>query len=623
MPHPTLSLAAGGLVVLLSAATPAAAQGWFSDRSNNAITNADTIAARFRERVQAELHNLGQRAEPPPSPSPAELRALREADLWWLRQLAQPSGGPGTPIRVSLAFLYDSALINSAQLRVFGDLPAIRETLEREVAGRYVPRAFVEGRAGTANDPTPSVITSRGSSRLVQREQALELGLRQRILTGGEVTAGQRFLNLNTNSLNYVPGQQSVSRTFVTIVQPILRDSGVAYTRSLHEVARLDARVAQSEFRRQAEGHLLDVARAYWSLHLARASLLQKERIATTIRALVRQIEGRQALDADPVLVSRANAALALREADLLRARAAIRNAEARLRGLVNDPRFEAQGISELLPTDPPLTAHEPLSLATVLERAIAFRPEVQQIFLQHRAAVLREGQAQVEGLPRLDIIAEGNYGGRSLDTWQWGSAYADANRNTDRLGGLIGMRFEVPLVQDDLRARLDRRRLETRQIESQSRATIATLVAEAEIALNEYNVAHREMAARAVALRGAARDVATETERWNQGVAGNRGEAAANALERLLGAQERLVDAEERLALAQVSFTLAFLALQRVQGTFTSYQSLDIERIDDAARGPSFALRRTASPPPAAATGRGTAPPASSPPAVPERQPR
>ena len=35
MPHRTPSLAAGSLILLLSAITPAAAQGWFSDRSNN------------------------------------------------------------------------------------------------------------------------------------------------------------------------------------------------------------------------------------------------------------------------------------------------------------------------------------------------------------------------------------------------------------------------------------------------------------------------------------------------------------------------------------------------------------------------------------------------------------
>jgi hypothetical protein len=211
---------------------------------------------------------------------------------------------------------------------------------------------------------------------------------------------------------------------------------------------------------------------------------------------------------------------------------------------------------------------------------------------------VLREGQAQIEGLPRLDLVLEGNYGGRGLDTWQWGEAWRDTGRNTDRLGGVIGLRIEVPLGGDELRARLERRRLETRQIESQGRATLATIIAEAEVTLNEYNVAYREMAARAGAMRAAARDLSIETERWQQGVAGGRGESAANALERLLSAQERLTDAEERLTTTEATFTLAFLALQRVQGTFTSLQNLEMQRIEDAARGPSFVFRRDATGP-------------------------
>lgn len=523
---------------------------------------------------------------------------MRTADRWWLQRMQSGTGEGGTPLRLSLAFLYDSALINSAQIRVFGDLPAIRETIEREVAGRYTPRAYGEGRYEEMNDPTRNRANTRGSERLLQREQALEFGVRQRIVTGGEITVGQRFLNIATNSTDYAPNSQSRARTFITVVQPLLRDSGVVYTRSLHEVARLDARVAQAEFRRQAESHLLDIARAYWGLHLARAVHIQRTRAAANIRGLVTQIEGRSELDADPLLLSRARSALALREADLLRSLAAIRNAEARIRGLVNDPRFDAAGAGELLPTDASLSTYEPIPLQTVLERAVALRPEVQQLFLQHRAAVLREGQAQIEGLPRLDLVLEGNYGGRGLDTWQWGEAWRDTGRNTDRLGGVIGLRIEVPLGGDELRARLERRRLETRQIESQGRATLATIIAEAEVTLNEYNVAYREMAARAGAMRAAGRDLSIETERWQQGVAGGRGEGAANALERLLAAQERLTDAEERLSTSEATFTLAFLALQRVQGTFTSLQNLEMQRIEDAARGPSFVFRRDATSP-------------------------
>ncbi len=575
--------------------SPAVAQGWLTDRSQNAIVNVDQIATRYREQISAEIARINRRPAPSAMPTPAELQAVRNTNRWWVPQVAAAqSDEPGSPTRLGLAFLYDSAIVNSAQIRVFGDLPAIRETLEQEVRGRYTPRAYGEGRYEDINDPTRNVANTRGSDRLLQRERAMEFGVRQRTSTGGEVTVGQRFWSVSTNSTDYLPSNQSRARTFISVVQPLLRDSGVAYTRSLHEVARLDARVADAEFRRQSESHLFDVARAYWSLYLARAVHLQRQRASSQIRTLVGQIQGRSELDADPLLLSRAQSAYALREADLLRTQAAIRNAEARIRGLVNEPRLDRADIGALLPVDATLAVYEPIPLQTVVERAAALRPEVQQLFLQHRAAVLREGQAQIEALPRLDLVLEGNYGGRATGTGQWGDALNDTGRNTDRLGGVIGLRIEVPLGGDDLRARLDRRRLETRQVESQGRATLATIIAEAEVTLNEYNVAYREMAARAGAMRAASRDLGMETERWQQGVSGAQGEGAANALERLLSAHERLTEAEERLTTAEVTFTIAFLALQRVQGTFTAMQNLEMQRIDDAARGPSFVLRRT-----------------------------
>lgn len=627
------ALLAGLAALALALPASPRAQGWINDRTDNAILNVDRIATRFRAQVQDEIDRIGRRPSPLPALSAEERRAAREADRWWAPQIARMASEGGRPVQVSLAFLYDSALINAAQLRVFGDVPAIRDTLELEVAGRFVPRAYAEGRISNGNDPTPNLATTSGAQRLIGRERGVEVGVRQRLSTGAEITAGQRFLNFSTNSTNFSPPGQSLSRTFVTIVQPLLRDSGTAYTRSLHEVARLDARIGQSEFRRQAEAHLLEIARAYWTVYLARAVVLQKERGVAGVRAVAAQVAGRTELDADLLLASRAQAALALREADVLRSRATVRNAEARLRGLVNDPRFEQQGVRDLLPADRPLAVYEPIELRTALERAVALRPEVQQVFLQHRAAVLREGQAQIEALPRLDVIVEGNLGGRATDTGLWGTAYSDAWRYSNTPGALFGLRLEVPLGTDELQARLGRRRLETRQIENQGRATIATIVAEAEIVLNEYHVAWRELGARALAMRLAARDLGIETERWAQGVAGREGEQAANALERLLNAQERLVDAEERLVTAEVSFTLAFLALQRVQGTFTSVQQLEVRRLDDAARGPTYVLRRAAAatPPqpdpaaPAAATPRRPTPPRQGrpPPAAAEPGPR
>jgi outer membrane protein TolC len=591
------------MLVALLAPAPVVAQGWFTDRTNNAISNVDAITARYRTELRNELDRAGVRPQPLPGPSNAEVSAVRGLRPWWQIEQVKPLDGQGRAVPVSLAFMYDSAILYSAQMRVFGDLPAIRDTAEAEVAGRFTPRAFAEGRMESVNDPTRSRVNTLGSERLLRRGTAAEAGLRQRIITGGEASIGQRFTNFTTNSTDYLPSAQTVAQSFITLVQPLLRDSGTAYVRSIHEVARVDARVAQSEFRRQAENHLLEVARAYWTLQLARAGYLQRQRLVAAVRPMVGQMEGRRGIDADALLLSRARTALISREADLLRTQAGIRNAEARLRGLVNDPRFGSQGISELMPSDPPLDRYEPITLPTVLERAIAFRPEVQQLYLQHRAAVLREGQAQIEALPRFDMVLEGNLGGRGLNQWQYGEAFTNYN-NLQRPGGLLGLRLEVPLQSDDLAARRDRRRLETRQVESQGRATLATIVAESEVTLNEYNVAFREVAMRAQAMRAAQAELNIQSERWRQGV-GTTGVTAAATLELLLGAQDRLAEAEEALATAQVSYTLAFLVLSRVQGTFSSLEQLDVRRIDDAARGPSYVIRRES-----AAGGRPAQPP-------------
>ncbi|TCR65734.1 TolC family protein [Bosea sp. BK604] len=594
-------LAMLGLLGGLSfAPTQATAQDWLADRFDNAIVNADSLSARYKNDVQAQLRRMRMRATKLPPPTQAEVEAMRDPDTWWTKKVPVALGGAGKSLKMSLPYAYDSAMLNSAQMRVFGNLPAIRETYEKEVEGRYALRLYADARAEDINDPTRSLAVTDGNSRLLSRDRSVEVGFRKRLITGAEVAIGQRFASIATNSNDFIPGEQSRLRTFVTVVQPLLRDSGVEYTRSLHEVARLDALMGKSEFRRQVENHLMEVARAYWALYLARATYYQRAQSTTGASKIVDQLSGRASLDADVLLLSRARSAQSQREAEQLRSRASVSNAEVRLRALLNDPRLD-QSIGEVVPVGTPLTRYEPLGLQTIVQRAVAFRPEVQQAFLQQKAAVLREGQAQIESLPRFDAVLEGNIGGRGLGTGQFPEAWTDTRDNANRPGFVAGLRLEIPLQQDDSKARLSRRKLETRQAEDQGIATVSTIAAEAELALNEYEVAWREVGARALALRAARNDQRLELERWDQGIGGQLGENAVNGLERLLSSQDRVADAEERLALAQTTFTVAFLALQRVQGTFLSVRRIGIQRLDDAARGPTFVARRDeiAAPPP------------------------
>ncbi len=587
--RPRLTLRAALLATVLLLPGTAGAQNWGTDRFVNSITQVDAIDARFRAQIRDEVARLHRRTNEAAEPSGGERQAVRAFRPWWMAPVERSLESGSRALPATLAFMYDSALVNSQQMRVFGDLPAIRETTAREVAGRYVPRAYAEGRYSDVNDPTQNIAQTGGMQRLLQRERTIEFGLRQRLPTGGDIAIGQRFTALSTNSTFFNPQNQAISRSFITIVQPILREGGIAYNRSLHEVARIDGRAALAEFRRQSEGHLTEIARAYWTVWLARAQYLQRQRLVEQTRPLVRRVEGRVGLDADTGFSARARAALTVREADLVRARSAVRNAEARLRGLVNDPRFETERVSEFIPLDRPATDYAPSTLEGLIGNAVAFRPEVEQVFLSHRAAVLREGQAQVESLPRFDVVLEANMGGRGITSQgDFGAAFEDARRFSNRPGGVVGFRVEVPLGTDDARARLDRRRLETRQVESQGRSTLATIVTEVEVTLNEYRVAFRELAARATALAAADTDVRMQTARLAGGAGGG-----IDALDRLLLAQDRLAAAEEAAAQAQATFTVAFTQLARVSGTFTASERMDVQRIADANRGPVYVIRR------------------------------
>ncbi len=594
-------IAAGLSACLLSLPVIAQAQMVGADPLGTGLARTVTGSARFRALLDAELQKISRRNSVVPGPSATELSRVNSFRPWWRTETRKTmEGEPGRTLPASLAFFYDSGILNSRQIRVFADVPAIRDQGVAEVDGRYTTRAYAEGRIANTNDPTTSVAQTRGSERLIQRQRTFEVGLRQTALPGTEITVGQRFISLNTNSIDYLPGNQTTSRTFISIVQPLLRRGGMEYGRSLHEVARLDALAANAEFRRQVDNQLMEIARSYWTLSLARVIYAQKTRLVAQTRDLAGTINGRQGLDTDEAQIGRAQAALALREADLIRARTAIRNAELKLRALVNDPRFDKENVGEIIPVDPPLDQYDPTNLAPLMQTVVNDRPEMQQIFALQQSAMVREGVARNENLPQLDLVMEGNVGGRSFGLSRYGSSFDNSFDGVARPGGVFGLRVEVPLGPNDASARLQQRQLETRQTENQGLATLSTIVLEVEVALNEYRVAFRDRSARITAVQAAQTDVRITSERWRQNLSGPEG-GGAILLDRLLDAQDRLQYAEERLAEAESTTTVAFVNLQRASGGLMKVERIGVAHVQDAAGGPAYVLRREngAAPPP------------------------
>ena len=397
---------------------------------------------------------------------------------WWSRGVHGADLLPGQRGRtVSLPETIHSTIRHSNQIKSFGDLPAIRGTAIAEAKGRFVPEFFAEASNSRENVRATSPAISAGADRAVTDEDEIEFGVRSRLLTGGEISISQRFTTTETNRVSYLPGEQTESRTSISLVQPILRGAGTSHNDSPRRIANMDTQIAIEEFRRQAEAHLMEVERAYWNLYVARSVYIQTSHLAGHGAKIAKQISGRSGIDADTVLVTRARSLAEQWQADRVRAKAALDNAEFRLAALVGDKRFGPSNI-EIVPSSAPNGALRILKTKDTVEDIFKNRPELQQAILQYQAALLREGMAANDSLPELDLVlelsADGGADGRSLS-----EAFSDKSNGS---GHLVGLKFSVPLGYDERDARYKRRRLETVQQERQVLSVLQPILLEVDV---------------------------------------------------------------------------------------------------------------------------------------------
>lgn len=511
-------------------------------------------------------------------------------------------GGPSLSLaassrRVNLEDLYVRALRYSSQIRVFSDLPLIRETGIQEAKGAFDTNTFLKGQFERTNEPVGSILQTGDASRFRQDEWSLEAGLRKKTITGAEIGLTQRLSRTDNNSIYFVPNPQAKAQLELTIVQPLLKGAGTAYNRSIIEIARLDSEVAMNEFIRQAESHLLEITRTYWALQAARENLASKQRLVGETEKTTDELKARETIDAQRKQVFRAESALASRRADLIRASAAVKNAQDRLKTLINDPEYLSEPNLELIPVDP-LSAHEQsVNTQNAAKVALEYRPEIRQAFMQLRAATIRERVSKNELMPELNLVLSGAVNG--LDGAAFGEAFGNQYTTGSPSWG-AGVVFSFPLENNIARAQHTRRQIETRQQMDQVRTTIDSVMLEVKISAREVSTSWKELQAKQAAARAFREDILTLQARRAVEVSGTavRSDESLRTsayLDGILDAQDRLAFAEEEATLAGANYQVAVVNLQRAKGRLLSYHDVDVVRSEDERGLPVLHLEKGA----------------------------
>lgn len=553
------------------------------------ITPAPTAAER---QILAEYRQQG-------TPNGSALRTFAketEAKMpedfapWWIRGQRNTIGETGHAQRLTIDELYARALRHSSQIRVFSDLPLIRETGIEEARGAFDTNAYLQGKFDRTNDPVGSTLTTGGSSRFKQDDWSFEAGVKKKMITGAEISVSQTLSRTDNNSIYFVPNPQANAKLAVSVVQPLLKGAGVGYNRAIIQIARLDSDIAMQEFIRQSESHLLEITRTYWALYAARVTYLQKARLVADTAWITEELRARQKIDAGRSQLFRAESALASRRSDLVRTEAAIRNAQDRLKALTSDPSLLDNPDAELIPNDRLVLNRTAFDGEASAHAALESRPEINQAFLQLRAATLREQMSRNEVMPELNVVLQGSLGG--LDDGNYGSAYG-REYSTGSPGWGAGIVLSFPLENQIARARLERRKLELRQQLDQVRTTIDTVLLEVKISAREVGTAYRETQAKYAAVKAFTEDLETlEARRSLEAVGEDR---QAVYLDTVLDSQDRRAIAEEEFIRAGANYQVAIVNLERAKGRLLSYSDVSMVRSPSEKKLPRLHLEKGA----------------------------
>ena len=531
--------------------------------SQSPCSIASIEAYHQRIQVESDSDSLAESLVEPIAEIPSDFQP------WWTHVLQNRLRAQTTPTTVDLDSLLVRTLEHSSQIKVFSDLPAIRRTSIIEANAAFDWTSFLNTRWDDLSDPVGNILTTGGSPRYRNNQWSGSAGLYRKNTVGGRFEIAQELGFQNTNSTFFQPNDQGTSRLRLSYVQPLMRGRGTVYNTSLVVLAKIDTGVAEDEFSRQLQSHLLEVTRAYWSLYLERVSLVQKQQLFLKAEELYRDLQGRSSVDVVGSQLIRVEAALTQRKADLVRAEMAIRNAQDRIQALVNDPTLALTPSLELIPTNIPVRHSEPFSIDEVLTTALQQRPEINQSLKQIRAASVRLNMSRNELLPQLDLIAETYVAGLRGNS-NIGNAWTDQFSKGEPSYS-IGLQYELPICNRAANARLKRRQLEIRQLQNQFRTTVETLLMEAKVAAREVRTAEREFTAKYQSMQAAAQLTEHIQARWAHLPGQER--SYGLYLEDLLNAQVAQNQAEYEFAKAETIYNLALMNLKRATGTLLQHE--------------------------------------------------
>jgi outer membrane protein TolC len=187
--------------------------------------------------------------------------------------------------------------------------------------------------------------------------------------------------------------------------QPLLRDGGRLVNEGQVVLAQLQAEASNAAYQTEINDVLQRVVQAYWELYRSRADYCIRKALVSDTQELLKELDRRRRIDAQPALIAQVESQLKGQLADLGAALVKIQRAQYELVRQVGDRNLDAP--LELIPQEIPLAEPIQLDLNAVFSTAIQNRGELRSSLKKIQSSQVSKNIAQNQLLPKLAMILE------------------------------------------------------------------------------------------------------------------------------------------------------------------------------------------------------------------------
>lgn len=526
--------------------------------------------------------------------------------------LAQEEERPTAVLELSLQETIELALRHNLQVRIASLNPDSSQEAIRFQRGFFNPIFTFDVPQTYSRSTQPQSSALSGADVLTQ--EFVRGGVTVGANTGWGLNwsvAGAVQRSVTNNEFSTFNPRYDTNLT-LQVRQPLLRNRGRIPNQQQLLVARNDYAVSAEQFRQQLQQQLFQVIQAYWnlvfqyrSLDISRRSLELAQEQLDRNNTMVR-IGALAAVDVIQTEQQVAGAEVALIQSEI-----ALRNQEDTLKQLLNLDAVVPEGWDvEIVPTEEPAAAAEPIDVDAAVAEALTKNPQLLQdrINVASRQIDLKAagnqllpqvdfiGNVTVNGLGGDQIFRSGLFGGGITEIQEGGLTDSFQQLlSGDFRNWTLGVQVSFPVGNDQAKAQYAQASIRERQ------ASLQVMDRELLIRLLVRNAARnveggaRQSEAAAQALELAERQYTAELRRFQQGF---------SSTFQVLNFQRLLTITQQSELGAQINLNIALANFHLSKGTLLEWVGVSV---DDAGIGGPMQQTRPAMAPggaePAAAT--------------------